>query len=103
MQDIIKRSAAARKQHELSPQAVADLQRAVDRKDLERQLVRRWKAGDVYAPHDISGVEMSKWRQTERKAKPKKDVFDHLKINPIDHYKVRWAWSSWYTLEAKPC
>lgn len=66
----------------------ADIQRAQDRQDLERQLTRRWKSGDVYAPHDLSGVEMSKWRQAQPKGRPKKDVIDMLKINPLDHYKV---------------
>lgn len=66
----------------------ADIQRVQDRRDMERQLTRRWKSGDVYAPHDISGVEMSKWRQAQPKGRPKKDVIDILNINPLDHYKV---------------
>lgn len=60
-----------------------------DREDLERQMTRRWKAGDVYAPHDLSGAEMSKWKQIQQKGRPKKDVLDILRINPLDHYKVR--------------
>lgn len=66
----------------------ADIERATLRQDLERQLTRRWKAGDVYAPHDLSGIEMGKWKQVSPKGRPKKDVLDMLKINPLDHYKV---------------
>ena len=66
----------------------ADIERATLRQDLERQLTRRWKAGDVYAPHDLSGIEMGKWKQVSPKGRSKKDVLDMLKINPLDHYKV---------------
>lgn len=53
--------------------------------DLERQIHRRWKAGDVYAPHDLSSVEMQKWR----KIKPReRDAFDQLGINPLHEFKV---------------
>ncbi|KAF1356641.1 ribosomal protein S18 [Delphinella strobiligena] len=79
-------------------ESLADIQRATDRQELERQLTRRWKSGDVYAPHDLSGVEMSKWRQLQPKAKPKKDVFDMLNINPLDHYK-NFAMMSEYMTE----
>lgn len=85
MEKSVQEIGAANKRKE----SLADIQRATDRQDLERQLTRRWKSGDVYAPHDLSGVEMSKWRQAQPKGKPKKDVFDMLKINPLDHYKVR--------------
>lgn len=53
--------------------------------DLSRQISRRWKAGDVYAPHDLSGVEMRKWRG---RGKPEYDVFDMLDMNPVNEYKV---------------
>lgn len=46
---------------------------------------RRWKAGDVYAPHDLSPMEMLEWRELRR---PEKDIVDILGINPLDHYKV---------------
>jgi hypothetical protein len=55
-------------------------------KDLGRQAPRRWHAGDVYAPHDLSSVEASKWKAYQRR--PEKDVFDMLGENPIKHYKV---------------
>ena len=70
------------------PKTLADLEQRTARQDLERQVTRRWKDGDVYAPHDLSGVEMNKWKQIQQKGRPKKDVFDLLRINPLDHYKV---------------
>ena len=54
-------------------------------RDLERMKTRVWKAGDVYAPHDLSGVEMEKWR---KKKAGDKDVFDMLGINPLREWKV---------------
>lgn len=56
------------------------------RGDLARQMTRNWKDGDVYAPHDLSEVEMIKWRQPKR---PSRDIIDMLGLNPLDHYKVR--------------
>lgn len=50
-----------------------------------RQMPRFWKAGDVYAPNDLSASEMRKWRN---RAVPKKDVMDLLGVNPLDLYKV---------------
>jgi small subunit ribosomal protein S18 len=55
-------------------------------KELGRQASRVWKVGDVYAPHDLSSVEASKWKVNHRR--PEKDVFDMLGENPIKHYKV---------------
>lgn len=54
-------------------------------KNLSRQITRRWRAGDVYAPHDLSAAEMTKWKRRER---PTRDVFDVLDFNPMDHYSV---------------
>jgi len=59
-----------------------------DRGDLEKQVFRRWKAGDVYAPHDLTGVEQAKWKKLRRKGRSRMDVLDQLNINPIQHYKV---------------
>jgi len=52
--------------------------------DLSRQISRRWKAGDVYAPHDLSAVEMAKWKSRGR---PERDVFDVLALDPLEEYK----------------
>ena len=53
--------------------------------DLSKQITRRWKAGDVYAPHDLSSVEMAKWKNRGR---PMYDVFDVLDFKPAEHYRV---------------
>jgi hypothetical protein len=55
---------------------------------LERFHTRDWKAGDVYAPHDLSPQEMKKW---SKRQSPSKDAFDALNLNPLDHYKVCYA------------
>ncbi|GKT45111.1 37S ribosomal protein RSM18, mitochondrial [Colletotrichum spaethianum] len=52
--------------------------------DYIKQMPRRWRAGEVYAPHDLSPVEMEKWRKSKR---PNVDVIDLLGINPLDHYR----------------
>jgi small subunit ribosomal protein S18 len=62
--------------------------RGVDRKGLEMQQIRRWNVGDVYAPHDLSGAEQSKWKRMKQSPRPKWDVLDQLNLNPMDHYKV---------------
>jgi small subunit ribosomal protein S18 len=66
-------------------QGLVDVQKNNRALDLERQIHRKWKAGDVYAPHDLSSVEMQKWR----KIRPReRDAFDQLGINPLHEYKV---------------
>jgi hypothetical protein len=65
---------------------VQELENAKRASDLSRQITRRWKAGDVYAPHDLSAVEMAKWKS---RGKPTHDVFDVLDFNPLEHYRVR--------------
>ncbi|KAM3075133.1 hypothetical protein ACMFMG_007410 [Clarireedia jacksonii] len=54
------------------------------RGDLSKLITRKWKAGDVYAPHDLSDVEMAKWRKKDRITL---DVFDVLKFKPLEQYK----------------
>ncbi|KAI0842558.1 ribosomal protein S18 [Hypoxylon sp. FL0890] len=52
--------------------------------DYSRQMTRRWKVGDVYAPHDLSPVEMAKWRRNQAR---KKDLVDMLGLRPLDMYR----------------
>ncbi|KAH6968391.1 hypothetical protein HG530_007487 [Fusarium avenaceum] len=52
--------------------------------DFLKQMPRRWQAGDVYSPHDLSPIEMQKWR---KKSVRNNDVIDALGINPLDMYK----------------
>lgn len=49
-----------------------------------RQMPRRWTAGEVYAPHDLSPEEIQ--RYFRRELKPRFDVFDVLGFNPLDNY-----------------
>lgn len=53
--------------------------------DYLKQMPRRWDAGDVYSPHDMSPVEMQKWRKRSPRGG---DVVDALGIRPLDMYKV---------------
>lgn len=62
------------------------LGRNVKRQDLLQQMTRRWKAGDIYAPHDLTGYAMSKFKK--RRTRPPVDVLDMLKIDPFKEYKV---------------
>lgn len=52
---------------------------------MEKNFTRDWKAGDVYAPHDLSAAEARKWKV---KKAPDTDAFDALSLNPLDLYKV---------------
>jgi small subunit ribosomal protein S18 len=57
------------------------------RSQFQRQIYRRWQAGDVYSPRDLSGAEQKKWKVGRKK--PQSDAIDVLGINPINEYKVR--------------
>ena len=58
-----------------------------ERQNFQKHMYRKWNTGDVYAPHDLSGVEQKKWKLARRT--PSSDAFDTLGINPIAEYKVR--------------
>lgn len=64
------------------------------RTELTKQIHRRWRAGDVYAPHDLSGVEMSKWK---KRGKVTRDVFDVVAFDPLatGSYKVSFLFLDW--------
>jgi small subunit ribosomal protein S18 len=62
-----------------------DLARHKTATRVTKQISRRWKTGDVYAPHDLSEVEMKKWKQ---RGKPAVDVFDVLELDPLVEYRV---------------
>ena len=53
-----------------------------------KQVHRRWKLGDVYAPHDLSAEEQSKHK---RRPKVDMDILDAVGVNPIDEYRVCFA------------
>ncbi|KAJ9648763.1 hypothetical protein H2201_005021 [Coniosporium apollinis] len=62
-----------------------DIDNSATLRNMEMQQTRRWRFGDVYAPHDLSGVEAAKWKKTRRR--PTHDVFDFLGIDPLKEYK----------------
>jgi small subunit ribosomal protein S18 len=62
-----------------------DMQRDAKAMNLSKQITRRFTPGDVYAPHDLHWVEMTKWKMRGR---PKYDAFDALDLKPLDHYRV---------------
>lgn len=70
---------------EAANRAMAEMQQQKLSANLSRQVSRRFMPGDVYAPHDLSPVEMAKWK---RRGRPVHDSFDALNLNPIDHYRV---------------
>ncbi|KAG6011756.1 hypothetical protein E4U41_005444 [Claviceps citrina] len=72
------------KSHRSSIETVAAMRNAKNSADYLRQMPRRWAAGDVYSPHDLSPVEMQKWR---RRSLRRHDVVDALGIRPLDMYK----------------
>ncbi|KAK8227287.1 ribosomal protein S18 [Phyllosticta capitalensis] len=46
----------------------------------------QWKVGDIYAPHDLTGAETSKWRKRGNPT-PTTDAFDTLALDPLKEYK----------------
>lgn len=48
--------------------------------------LNKWKVGDIYAPHDLTGVETAKWRKRSV-ATPTSDTFDTLALDPLKEYK----------------
>ncbi|OTA89207.1 hypothetical protein M434DRAFT_398721 [Hypoxylon sp. CO27-5] len=61
-----------------------ELQEQNQTNDYARQMTRRWKVGDVYAPHDLSPSEMGKWRRSQAR---KRDLVDMLGLRPLDMYR----------------
>ncbi|KAJ5214817.1 hypothetical protein N7468_010496 [Penicillium chermesinum] len=51
---------------------------------LEKFQTRNWQSGDIYAPRDLSPVEMKKWG---RRQSPSRDAFDALNLDPLSLYK----------------
>jgi len=68
------------------PDVGQDLQDTSQEEDYTKQMHRRWRSGDVYAPHDLSAAEQKKWKNG--RMTPQSDAFDVLGINPINEYKV---------------
>lgn len=66
-------------------EVMTDLQQKVLHTDYMRQMPRRFETGDVYAPHDLSPVEMRKWRKWTTESR---DLVDLLGLSPVDMYRV---------------
>ncbi|KAI1112190.1 ribosomal protein S18 [Nemania sp. NC0429] len=49
-----------------------------------RQMTRRWRAGEVYSPYDLSPAEMNKWRKRTAR---RQDLVDLLGLRPLDMYR----------------
>ncbi|KAI1005784.1 hypothetical protein K3495_g2436 [Podosphaera aphanis] len=80
-----------------SKKAPSALEEIKDRKygsDLAGQISRKWKAGDVYAPHDLHQAELSRYKQ---RTSPSVDAFDLLELNPLEHYRNFSIMSEWMT------
>lgn len=92
------------------PTSEEEIAQKLFNQDLERQMTRKWRVGDVYAPHDLSSVEMQKWRRagilarggkigggtmTREKGAGRRwgDGVDVLGVDPVGEYKVRFSLS----------
>jgi small subunit ribosomal protein S18 len=69
----------------MKPTTAQEYQRANLSRDLTKQIPRRWKAGDIYGPSDLTPYEMMKWK---RRKSPNCDFFDLLDLDPLQEYKV---------------
>jgi small subunit ribosomal protein S18 len=61
-----------------------DIAREEQSRAIERFNRRDWRAGEAYAPHDLSAAEARKW---SRRYSATTDAFDALDLNPLDLYK----------------
>ena len=68
------------------PSQTREMLESERREQFQRQIYRKWQAGDVYSPHDLTGAEQRKWKFGRKK--PQQDAFDVLGINPLNEYKV---------------
>nr|OQO28118.1 hypothetical protein B0A51_05658 [Rachicladosporium sp. CCFEE 5018] len=84
---LLHQIASTTQARQKSAPVLAQLARNLARKDYELQQFRRWRVGDVYAPHDLSGVEAAKWKRVKHKGRPRHDVLDSLAIDPRAEYK----------------
>jgi len=53
--------------------------------DLQRQMTRNWRPGDVYSPYDLGPREGRKWSKIGNK--PSRDVFEMIGEDPMKFYK----------------
>ncbi|OAQ61744.1 ribosomal protein S18 [Pochonia chlamydosporia 170] len=72
------------KQNRSRLESIEALRNSKNSADYLKQMPRRWESGDVYSPHDLSPVEMQKWRKRSPRSS---DIVDALGIRPLDMYK----------------
>ncbi|KAI0407638.1 ribosomal protein S18 [Xylaria palmicola] len=83
--EIYKNIRGPRRGSRPSRQNIEDLMKGRNRHDdYLRQMSRRWRAGDVYAPHDMSPSEVAKSRKNTSHGQ---DVVDMLGLRPLDMYR----------------
>ncbi|TGJ88674.1 hypothetical protein E0Z10_g100 [Xylaria hypoxylon] len=83
--DIYNKIRGSRKRNSKQNQKIEEEMRGKNRHDdYMRQLPRRWRAGDVYSPHDMSPSETAKWRKNTAR---QKDLVDLLGLRPLDMYR----------------
>ncbi|KAL4874171.1 hypothetical protein BDV12DRAFT_159243 [Aspergillus spectabilis] len=73
---------------------IADQRAQVESRAISKFQTREWRAGDVYAPHDLSPAEMKKWKQRNL---PNSDIFDARDLNPLHLYKNYTVMSQYMT------
>ena len=93
MQESTARKAAA------TSEALTSLQSDFTRVDLERQQPRRFKPGEIYAPHDLSATEAAKFKRLRRPGSKANnwDIVDQLGVKPMDFYKNFTVMSEYVT------
>ena len=92
-------SSKTKRQQQQRTTSLDQLENLQKARDLEQQMSRTWKSGDVYSPRDLGWYENRKWKG---KSRPQKDVFDALAVNPLDEYKVGTCSISLSPLSGKP-
>ncbi|RCI07686.1 hypothetical protein L249_5731 [Ophiocordyceps polyrhachis-furcata BCC 54312] len=80
--DLIVERHAEKKRAAKETDKIADAKE--EAANVMRRMHRRIEPGEVYSPHDLSPVEMWKWR---RKSTRVVDVVDSLGLRPLDMYK----------------
>ncbi|KAK0720547.1 ribosomal protein S18 [Lasiosphaeris hirsuta] len=64
--------------------AIKDMAQLHETDSYMKMIARRWKKGDVYAPRDLSPVEMRRWKLWNES---QGDAVDLLGFNPLDNYR----------------
>ena len=85
LRNLVETSNAFSKNRERRDVTQKDLAATHQTDSYVQQMTRRWKKGDVYAPKDLSPVEMRRWKGF---LTPQVDIVDVMGFNPVDNYRV---------------